>query len=129
MDRSIFLAQAFGLTLVVMGLVSLLRRGEMVGAIEQFVENRALVLTVSIFALILGLLAVLSHNIWVAGWPVVVTLLGWLVLLKALAYLLLPFEAMARLVRRVNTPAVYLGGGAASLLLGLFLAGKGFGLI
>ncbi len=70
-----------------------------------------------------------GHNLWGAGWPVVVTILGWLVLLKALAYLLLPFEAMMRLVRRVNTPASYVGGGAASLLLGLFLAGKGFGLL
>lgn len=129
MDRSIFLAQAFGLYLIVMGLVSLLRRGDLMAAVEQLAENRALVSIVSIFALILGLLVVLAHNLWVAGWPVLVTILGWLVLLKALAYLLLPFEAMAPLVRRFNTPAWHLGGGAASLLLGLFLAGKGFGLI
>ena len=67
-----------------------------------------------------------AHNVWVAGWPVIVTLLSWLVLIKAVAYLLLPQEAVARAVTAFDRPAWFILGGAVTAGLGLFLAGKGF---
>jgi hypothetical protein len=73
-----------------------------------------------------GLLLVVSHNVWVAGWPVIVTLLSWLVLIKAIAYLLLPFSAMAGVVKAFNRPAWFTAGGAITAGFGVFLAAKGF---
>ena len=45
---------------------------------------------------------------------------------EALAYLLLPFEVLARLIRWFNTPAYCVVGGVVSFVFGVFLAGKGF---
>ncbi len=126
MDTSIFLAKVFGVYLIVTGVAVPLRRKELLPAIAQLFDNRPLVYIMGVFAFVVGLLLVVSHNVWVAGWPVVLTILAWLVFLEAIAYLLLPFEVLARLARWFNTPAWYVGGGAVSFLLGVFLAGKGF---
>ncbi|MDH3561590.1 MAG: hypothetical protein OEN52_11625 [Gammaproteobacteria bacterium] len=40
--------------------------------------------------LVLGLTVVTLHNVWVADWPVVITVVGWIMVLKSIAYLLLP---------------------------------------
>ena len=129
MDISLFLAKVFGVYLMVTGVAVPLRRKELMPAIEQLFDNRPLVYIMSVFAFVVGLLLVVSHNVWVAGWPVVLTILAWLVFLEAIAYLLLPFEVLARLARWFNTPAWYVAGGAGAVVLGVFLAGKGFQLL
>jgi len=126
MATTLFLARVFGLYLLIIGLLAPLRRKELSRTIEAFAENRPLIFLVGVLVLILGLVLVISHNVWVAGWPVIVTVLSWLVLVKALAYLFLPFEVTSRLVRRFNRPAWFTLGGALWAALGLFLAGKGF---
>ena len=127
MTLSFFLAKVFGIYLIVTGVVALLRGKELKPAIDALADSRALVFLTSVFAVILGLLLVIAHSIWI-GWPIVITILGWLVLLKALAALLLPFDMTTGLIRRCNTPTWYTVGGLASVLLGIFLAGKGFAL-
>lgn len=37
-----------------------------------------------------GLLVVRFHNLWIAGWPVVVTLVGWVILLGGLFRMFVP---------------------------------------
>jgi hypothetical protein len=128
METTLFLAKVFGLYLLAMGLLMALRRKDLSATVEALADNRPLVFLVGVLVLILGLVLVVSHNVWIAGWPLVVTVLSWLVLTKALAYLLLPFEVTARLVRRLNRPAWFVMGGALWAALGFFLAGKGFGL-
>ena len=132
METSLFLAKVFGLYFMVTGLVAPLRRKDLMAMVEQLFENRPLIFVLSFVGFVIGLLLVVSHNVWLAGWPVVVTILAWLVLLKALVYLLLPFETLERLIRRfglirrLNREAWFTIGGAISFLLGVFLAGKGF---
>jgi hypothetical protein len=126
METTLFLAKVFGLYLVAMGIVAALRPKALSRMIEGFADNPPFVYLACIMALILGLVLVVSHNVWLAGWPLIITLLSWLVLLKALFYLLLPFEAAARLIRWFDRPAWFTAGGAVFAGLGLFLAGKGF---
>jgi hypothetical protein len=40
--------------------------------------------------LILGLISVLLHNIWVANWHVLVTIFGWLTLIKGILVIAWP---------------------------------------
>jgi hypothetical protein len=43
-----------------------------------------------ILTLVLGLAIIATHNVWVAGWPVVVTLFGWILVVKSALFLLFP---------------------------------------
>jgi hypothetical protein len=126
METTLFLAKVFGLYLIAMAVVFVRRRKALGLMIEGFAGNPPLAYLASIVALILGLVLVVSHNVWVAGWPLIITILSWVVLIKALAFLLLPFDAMARLMRWFDRPALFTVNGAFLAALGLFLAGKGF---
>lgn len=43
-----------------------------------------------VMILIIGLTVVTTHNIRVAGWPVIITLCGWILMFKSLTCLLFP---------------------------------------
>lgn len=47
-------------------------------------------LYVGVFTLPLGLLIVLTHNVWIADWAVIVTIMGWSWTIKSSLYLMLP---------------------------------------
>lgn len=126
MESTLFLAKVFGLYLIAMAVVLAWRRKALSVMIEGFATNPPLAYLASIVALILGLVLVVSHNVWAAGWPLIITILSWVVLIKALAFLLLPFDAMARLMRWFDRPAWFAINGAFLAGVGLFLAGKGF---
>jgi uncharacterized membrane protein HdeD (DUF308 family) len=67
METTLFLAKVFGLYLLVMGLLMPLRRKELSAMIEALADNRPLVFLVGVLVLILGLVLVVSHNVWIAG--------------------------------------------------------------
>ena len=59
-------------------------------------------------ALLAGFLIVNFHNVWVWDWTVIITVLGWLALLKGILLLLLPktMVALTRLVTNILWVAV-----------------------
>ena len=57
----------------------------MVGAVNALIRSPPLVLLAGVFAVAVGLGLVIGHNAWSGGaLPVVVTLVGWASLIKAL---------------------------------------------
>jgi uncharacterized protein YjeT (DUF2065 family) len=58
---------------------------------EFFVsENPPAIYLSGLVALAIGYLLVTFHNIWVKDWAVIITILGWVVLVKGLFLLVLP---------------------------------------
>ena len=45
---------------------------------EEFLRSRALIYLSGLLTMTAGLAIVLTHNVWVADWPVLITMLGWL---------------------------------------------------
>ena len=77
MGISIFLAKILGPCFVIIGVGILLNREFYQKVKEDFCKNAALLFYGGILALIIGLIIVLSHNVWVAKWPVIITIYGW----------------------------------------------------
>lgn len=76
--------------MVIMSFFLVFRRGEMKSLMKDILSQPALYFVIAIVTLILGLLMVTSHNIWVMGWPVVVTVIAWMVLISGILRLLFP---------------------------------------
>jgi hypothetical protein len=78
--------------------------------------------------LIAGLAMVLAHNIWSGGaLAVIVTLVGWITLLKSLLLLLLPPHVEAELfLGQLHYQQLFYLYGAFSLVLGIYLTYGGF---
>lgn len=95
MDISIFLAQAFGLYLVIGALALLINKKAMQDLIDLLAKNRSSVMLGGFLTLIVGIPLVLSHNIWDGTWRTVVTVLAWLTLLKGITRVMMPEMVVA----------------------------------
>ncbi len=128
-DLTDFLAQVFGLAFIILGTGAILRYKGFIPAVEEFTRRRALRLVVSVLEIIVGLMIIVSHNIWSPFYAVIVTLMGWLFLLEGVFYLLTPQIIIERVVAFYNKPLWYKICGSIAIIVGIFLALSGFGII
>ncbi len=98
MNTTIFLAKAFSLYFVIVGLAMIFHRKYYLEAAAEMLEHKGLSFFTAIFTLTLGILLVLFHNIWDEVWAIVISVLAWLTLLKGMVRLFFPkqFEKAIR---------------------------------
>ena len=124
--RTVFLARLFGLYCIIMAAAMLTQPAAFVTIVHAFVADAPLVLIAGVFTLFGGLAIVLLHNYWSGGaLPVIITLLGWLTLIKAVVLLVLPSTRLVALYGGVS-PTHILISGVLTLLLGIYLTVAGF---
>ena len=125
MELSIFFAKIFAIYFVVLGLGMMFNYKTMGKMIDGFIKNTSLTFSIAIWALLLGAAMVVSHNIW-EGWPVIVTVIGWIVLLKGGAWLLFPgpFTKFAKGVAKSN--GAFFASSFIVVIIGLVLGYLGF---
>ncbi|KTD41747.1 hypothetical protein [Legionella parisiensis] len=121
---TIFLASVLGWYLVIVSLLLLIRREVVVTAMKELMGQRAVMLVLGIITLIIGLLMVLSHNVWIMGWPVIVTIFSWLILIGALFRLYCPDTVYKVWNKMINKSEVFITSGVITLIIGLFLLYK-----
>ena len=95
--------------------------------IDSAKKKTSLFFVVGVYALLLGLALVLSHNVWDNSWRVIITILGWITLAKGLTYLFVGERAFLWIAGMMNYKAWYVGWGLVAIALGLYLTKIGFG--
>lgn len=90
---TMFLATVMGWYMVTFGCLLLFRDQHVKSVITDVIAQRGVFFLLGIITFLLGLLMVASHNVWVMGWEVSVTVVSWLVLIIGLMRLFLPIEA------------------------------------
>lgn len=128
MDLTIFLAQVFGLYLIIGGLVVMLRQSYFVPVVGGFVREKMLRMVVGTLELLGGLFLTLSHFDFSSVVAGIISLFGVLMLVEGVLYLSLADSKVERIIAKINTKAWYTWGGGVSILLGLYLAAVGFAL-
>lgn len=128
MELSMLLAQVMGLYIMLEGLLVLTRQKFIVNLVDDLDRNKALMFVMGAMVTILGLLVVLTHNVWEPSWKVLPTIIGWAMVIKGILVLFVPkiMLGKAKKVAKNRNLAVLLG--IVALLLGGFLAYTGFGL-
>ncbi len=79
-----------GLMYLVMGLSLVIRTKDWVKFSDEFLKNKTQIHPIVFFALPFGLFIVLVHNQWEWSPSVIVTLLGWIAVIKSVLFLLHP---------------------------------------
>ena len=99
---TLFIAQLFGISLLIVSMAMFLRQKEMMLLIDDFLKDRATLFFAALISLMTGLFIVLIHNIWSGGLiNVIVTLLGWGLFLRGIVWLFVPGGVLRKLVRGV----------------------------
>jgi putative exporter of polyketide antibiotics len=127
-SRTVFLSRLIGLYCILVVLSMLIHRQAKVDSLVGVLHNPSLILVLGVITLAAGLAMVLAHNIWSgSALAVVVTLVGWLTLLKGMLFLFLPPEIEAECILRcIHHPHLLYVCMAPSLLIGIYLAYGGF---
>jgi len=90
MAISIFLAKLLGPYCTIVALGVLLNFKTYQKVIEDCLKNSAIVYIAGIFSLIFGLLIIQFHNIWILDWPLAITVMGWLGIMKGIRLIAFP---------------------------------------
>ncbi|MEK7509376.1 MAG: hypothetical protein AAB605_01535 [Patescibacteria group bacterium] len=128
MELSIFLAKLFGLYFLIAGGIIMMRQKSYMHIMMDVLGDKGLLMIVAACQLIAGLALVISHWIWTPNWQGVITLIGVWIAIEGVFYLAAPYTKVVKIVKMFNTPTWYTSGGLLSVVLGAYLAGKGFGL-
>lgn len=125
MQTSIFLARLLGPLLLILG-VSLLVNGRAFRAMAKELVDSALLVTVfGVMDFAAGLAIVLTHNVWVASWRVLVTLIGWLLLIRGAVRILVP-DVRRYAAKYIGDRRLYTVSSAVLVILGLVLCYFGY---
>jgi cytochrome bd-type quinol oxidase subunit 2 len=77
MDTSIFIARLIGPVMLVVAAAILKDRDGFRDMAKQLLSSRPLIFIAGMVPLVAGLTIVLTHNVWVKDWPVLITIFGW----------------------------------------------------
>ena len=98
-----YLAEIWGISIIIISLVLLVKEKYLKNILAS-IENDGNLFLWGFISLVIGLAMVLSYNVWDKNWQVIITILGWLALLKGLALLFLP-EMVKKYTKKIeNAP-------------------------
>src|SRR3989338_8130325 len=90
MGLSILIARILALTYVAVGIGALNGRMNFARMVGEFEQSNALTYVAGFFALAFGMTLVTYHNVWVWDWPVLITVIGWMSMLKGATFIAFP---------------------------------------
>ena len=110
-------------------MAALVRRHALAELVATFAHDRTLRTLFSAVELLASLFLVALHRAWDTAPAIVISLVGWMAVLESSAYLLLPDRIVQSFLAPFERPGVIAGCGGVALILGLWLAAYGFGVI
>ena len=130
MTTSRYIARLMGPVLLLIGIgmiMGMLTEGEGYSSLmKEFIGSRALIFITGALALVAGLAVVNAHNLWVPEWRVIVTILGWLLIVRGIMNLVFPATVQTLGDRMIASHAGVLAGAAFTIVLGAILSIMGY---
>lgn len=126
MDITLFLAQVMGVYFLVAGVGMLLNPARMKGAMQEAKRSYLLPYFDGAIALVVGLLLVLNHNVWDGLLEVLVSLIGWVVVVEGVLMMLLPQKTISAMIEAFMGAHMARLMGVVSVVLGIYFVYQGF---
>jgi hypothetical protein len=125
-----YIARLMGPVMLIIGIgmiMGMLAEGEGYSSLmKEFIGSRALIFITGVLALLAGLAVVNAHNLWVLDWRLIVTILGWLLILRGIMNLVFPATVQTLGDRMIASHAGVLAGAALTIALGSILSIMGY---
>lgn len=126
METSFFIARLIGPILIVVGLASAINPKLLEEVGREFLASRALLFLAGILALVIGLIVVNVHNVWVADWPVIITVFGWGAIASGVVRTAFPHITISMGEAMLSNRALLFPLAVVQLALGVWLSWVGY---
>ncbi len=123
---SILIAKLIGPVLLVAAITMLADAKDLREMAGEFLRDRALIYVTGVLAMLGGLAIVNNHNIWIADWPVIITLFGWAMIIGGAVRMALPFAVRSIGGAMMGNLTLIRVSGAVWVLIGAYLTYKGY---
>ena len=127
MEVSKFLSKVIGLYEIIISLAMLINMKQFTADIQGMMNNGPLMIYIGCVTVIMGILLVVSHNIWEWTWRLLVTIVSWIVLLKGSSILLFPHVLDQITLQFVTNSNFAYSVAVIDLILGILFCYFGFG--
>lgn len=126
METSMLIARIIGPCYIIIALGMMFNRKFYQKVMDDFCKNTALLLYGGLLALVIGILIVLSHNVWAANWTVIITIFGWLGIIKGVWMLVFPETVSGFMRSYQENPSLLVVHSVIALVLGIVLTIPGY---
>jgi hypothetical protein len=126
METSLFLAKLIGPLLLAISAAMLINQDNMREMAADFLEHRGLIFLAGFLTLLGGLAIVLTHNVWELGWPVLITIFGWLSVISGVFRIVFPDSVKSMGMAMLEKRGVFTAGGVVQGLIGASLCYVGY---
>jgi hypothetical protein len=126
MATSVFLARLLGPLLLAVGASILINPKPFQTMAGEVARSITLVYLFGLFDFAAGLAIVLTHNVWAANWRVLITLIGWLTLIRGAVRILAPEAIMGFAAKVLRKKQMMPVAAAVTGVLGLVLCYFGY---
>jgi hypothetical protein len=126
MQTSIFLARLIGPVMTLVGISLLMNETAFRKMAMEFLRSPALIFFSGLILMPAGLAVVLSHNVWVLNWPVIITLLGWIAVISGALRVFAPDRALKIGKKAIASKEITTVSAAFWLVIGAVLCYFGF---
>jgi uncharacterized membrane protein len=123
MDVSIFLAKLLGVYFLIIAFLWAFRREQFQALIKEIIGSRALLTFAGFISLLFGLALVIVHNHWEFDYRLIITLIGYLAVMKGILLISFPHQ-----VQKLNENVIqnWYWYGIIYPLIGAYLTYEGF---
>jgi hypothetical protein len=118
------LAELIGSALFIVGL-TIFNRPYFSAVMNDLANSKGLLWLTGLTTFVMGTVIVALYNVWSADWRVIVTILGWLMVVKGAVIILFP-QSLMRIYRALLYDHLLIFGGVYALVLGATLFILGF---
>lgn len=125
MEISIVLAKILGLYLTLTCILMLIAPTRFQRLMQSIINHHGLISLSGFIALIFGIVIISIHSVWIFQWPIVITLLGWLMIIQGIIRIVYP-ELTSKMSKYLIKPSTYFSVAVVWLLIGVYLLYHGF---
>lgn len=128
MELSLFFARFLGILLTVICLGMLINKRYYHFLWQECIRQPIFITLFGMFDFILGLFIILLHNVWIADWRLLITLLGWILFIRGAIRILAPVYVQSAIskLKESNFYAIIKITAVLFFLIGIFLIYVGF---
>jgi hypothetical protein len=126
MQASVFIAQLLGPMFVVAGVAFLVKPQMIRTVLGDFIRSPTWIYLAGFMGLLTGMALVLTHRVWALDWRLIITVIGWLTLVRALITIFQPQWIVAAGNAMLAHRGIFVGSAVTELVIGLVLSFFGY---